>query len=222
MREYHVKLSPARIYWTPICSQSSASTTTPLSLDFAPWVSLVPRSYSFALTDQGVTDVSWSTTVLETLVYRFLAGTNEYLVDQYADSFLQVLEHNPILEAVFMGSPPYTNEDLKKLAGAGSCFFDTLYYQVAAMYRLQTTKHQHLPAPNDRLGTLYDLIVARAPDMSEIGSQKQNLLDRHWNNKGNSMEALAFLLVERATMIWFSPNAGWCSSSATKKSLIPG
>ena len=70
-----------------------------------------------------------------------------------------------------MGNAPFTNEDLKKLASAGSCFFDTLYYQVSAMYRLQTTKNQHLPAPNNSLGILYNLIVARAPDMLEIGSK---------------------------------------------------
>ena len=110
---------------------------------------------------------------------------------------LQALEEDSTLEAVFLGRAPYTTEPFKKLAGAGSCFFDTLYFQVTAVYKLQTTKKHDMPAPNDALGALYDLIVTRASHMSEIGSQKSHLLSRHWNNKGNSMEALSLLMVER-------------------------
>ena len=73
----------------------------------------------------------------------------------------------------------------------------TLYFHVAALYKLQTTTTQDLLAPNDPLGTLYGLIDRRVPIISEIGSQKSHLLSRHWNNMSYSMEALSPLMVER-------------------------
>ena len=80
-----------------------------ITLDLAPWVSSVRRSYAFALSEQGVTNITWSTAALEQLVYSFLSDNNEYLVDQYADIILQVLEHHSILEPVFIGCAPSKN-----------------------------------------------------------------------------------------------------------------
>ena len=79
----------------------------------------------------------------------------------------------------------------------GACFFDTLCFQAAALYKLQTTTTQDLLAPNDPLGTLCDLIDTRAPVINEIGSQKSHLLSKHWSNVSYSMEALSLLMVER-------------------------
>ena len=69
----------------------------------------------------------------------------------------------------------------------------TLYFHVATLYKLQTTTTQDLLAPNDPLGTLYDLIDTRAPVISEIGSQISHLLSRHWNN----MSSLSLLMIAR-------------------------
>ena len=138
----------------------------------------------------------WSTYTIRELARKVLYVESEYLVDQFASVFLETFEYNSIFADVFQGSAPYSNDPLKKLAAAGSGYFDPVYYQVTALFQLQTKKAQHLPAPNEHLVELYDIVVDRAPHTSDIANNKAALLSRHWNNKGNSMESLALLVAE--------------------------
>ena len=102
----------------------------------------------------------------------------------------------------------HSNEPLRKLAAAGSSYFDSVYYQMTALHKVQTKKSQHLPAPNEPLVELYDIVLDRASPSSELYEHKASLLTRHWNNKGNSMESLALLMAEAGyhsliiTMSW--------------------
>ena len=119
-----------------------------------------------------------------------LDDPDEYL-DQFMSLLVEPIESSATMLAVFRGDAPYTNENLKKLACAGSCNFDILYYQITAMYGLQTRSTQDLPAPNSSFVVIYDTLV-----QLKIISDDHTLLSRHWNNKGNSMEACTLLLAE--------------------------
>ena len=138
----------------------------------------------------------WSTWAVKELVYKVLGDENDHLVDQFSTQFLEAVEYSAMLTDVFRGSPPYSNEPLKKLAAAGSSYFDSVYYQMTALHKVQTKKSQHLPAPNEPLVELYDIILDRASPSSELYEHKASLLTRHWNNKGNSMESLALIPLE--------------------------
>ena len=139
----------------------------------------------------------WSTYAIKELAHKVLRNYSEYLVDQFASIFLDTIEYSSTFADVFQGSAPCSNDPLKKLAAAGSGYFDIVYYQVTALFQLQTKKTQHLPAPNEPLVVeLYDIVVDRAPNSSDIAYNKAGLLSRHWNNKGHSMESLALLLAE--------------------------
>ena len=129
----------------------------------------------------------WSTYTIRELVHKVL----------YVDTkYLETIEYSSTFADVFQGTAPFSNDPLKKLAAAGSGYFDSVYYQVTALFQLQTKKSQHLPAPNEPLVELYDIIVDRAPSTSDMAHHKAALLSRHWNNKGNSMESLALLIAE--------------------------
>ena len=138
----------------------------------------------------------WSTYTIKELARKVPYVESEYLVDQFASIFLETIKYSSIFADVFQGSAPYSNDPLKKLAAAGSGYFDSVYYQVTALFQLQTKKTQHLPAPNEPLVELYDIVVDRAPHTSDIANHKAALLSGHWNNKGNSMESLALLIAE--------------------------
>ena len=61
---------------------------------------------------------------------------------------------------------------------------------------MQTTKKQLLQVPNDQLAEVYDEIVNALPSDSSLIDSKSFLLARSWNDKGSSMEVIAFLLAE--------------------------
>ena len=112
------------------------------------------------------------------------------------------------LEAIFAGAAPFTNENLKQVATMGSYYFDLCYRQIADMYQVQTAKKQLLQVPNDQRVAVYDEIVNSLPSDSPLIDAKSFLLARRWNNKGNSMEAISFILVELGfhKMTW---TLGW-------------
>ena len=60
------------------------------------------------------------------------------------------------------------------------------------MYGLQTSSTQDLPAPNNSFVIIYDTFVQLCENISDGHA----MLARHWNNKGNSMEAWTLLLAE--------------------------
>ena len=116
---------------------------------------------------------------------------------------LHIGDHSYLTD-VFSGTAPFTNNPLKKLASAGACFFDHVYSQLAVILKIQTATKQNLVAGNDSLCETYDLILQHLPDHSPLADKIDHWLQRHWNNKGNSMEALALLLAEDGyhVLIW--------------------
>ena len=53
------------------------------------------------------------------------------------------------------GLAPFTNAPLKRLAAAGSSFFDHIYAQLATLLQIQTITKQNLVAPNDAFVDIY-------------------------------------------------------------------
>ena len=137
-----------------------------ITLDLLPWVQVVRQSYARAFELREVTP-AWTVEALEEFVFVMLDDPDEYL-DQFMSLLVEPIESSATMLAVFRGDAPYTNENLKKLAS------------------------QDLPAPNNSFVVIYDTLV----QLSEIISDDHTLLSRHWNNKGNSMEACTLLLAE--------------------------
>ena len=82
-----------------------------ITLDFIPWPSVIRRTYGKALNTYNI-ELSWSQASIEQLAYSLLSDEDEYLTDQFADFYLQALEEDSTLEAVFLGRAPYTTEPL--------------------------------------------------------------------------------------------------------------
>ena len=121
-----------------------------ITLDLLPWVQIVRQSYSRAFYQREVAP-AWTVEALEEFVFVMLDDPDEYLLDQFMGFLIEPIESSDVMFAVFRGDAPYTNDNLKKLAAAGSSYFDTLYYQITAMYGLQTSGTQDLPAPKQQL-----------------------------------------------------------------------
>ena len=98
------------------------------------------------------------------------------------EAFVEIMHensHKP-MEAIFAGTAPCTNENLKQLAAMGSCYFDLCYHQIAEVYQVQTTKKQLLQVPNDQLVEVYDEMVNSLPSDSPLIDCKSFLLARNW------------------------------------------
>ena len=141
-------------------------------------------------------------------------------MEQFIELFVGALhlEDKSYLLDVFSGTAPYTNNALKKLAGAGAYCFDHVYTQVAVLLKIQTTTKQSLVAANDASTAIYDHVLQYLPDDSPLLDKVDYRLQRHWNNKGNSMEALALLLAEDGHHVLIWTMAGCVSKFLTKTS----
>jgi hypothetical protein len=116
--------------------------------------------------------------------------------DTIRQNFAHWLNHSPQNIEIFMGSNLYTNETLRHLSGFATCFTDVCFWQLSRAYMVHTAKKpkaQH-QVPNESLNFLYDRLVP----LLSISKQDAQwaLTQRHWNNKGNSLEVLLFLFAE--------------------------
>ena len=134
----------------------------------------------------------------------FSQTSHDYLFEQAVDHLCDVIFRDEDMWTVFAGHAAWMNETLKKLASSGSWYFDLVYYQVTALFKCQTTKKQDLPAPNDQFVMFYDSMVDRLPRHHPLIDSKAHLLSRHWNNKGNGMEAFMLLVAETGAhdLVW--------------------
>ena len=72
---------------------------------------------------------------------------------------------------------------------------------LAGFYRVGVSKKaQSEAAPNDTLKHLYEQVIVN------YGTVKADCISRHWNNKGNSMETLMFVMYEESyhALVWFT------------------
>ena len=102
-----------------------------------------------------------------------------------------------------LSSQDRTNESLKKLASSGSWYFD-LAARLLLFLSVKPPKNKTSPPPNDQFVMFYDSMVDRLPRSHPLIDSKAHLRSRHWNNKGNSMEALMLLVAETGArdLVW--------------------
>ena len=136
--------------------------------------------------------------------HSLFSDQHDYLFEQAVDHLCHIIFRDEDLWTVFAGHAPWTNDTLKKLASSGSWYFDLVYYQVTALFKCQTTKKHDLPAPNDQFVMFYDAMVDRLPRSHPLLDSKTHLISRHWNHKGNSLEALMLLVAETGAhdLVW--------------------
>ena len=185
-------------YGLPLPSEvPSLQLTTPdvLGLVLLPWDHMVRTSYSLALQQFQITP-KWELSALEALLQDLLPLEDQCYLYQFAQVLVEVTHGHKHLLDVLSGQAPFTNAPLKKLASAGSYYFDHVYAQIGSLLKVQTTTKQNLVAANDSLGIIYDTYFQLITPDSPLYEYSDNLLNRHWNNKGNSMESLTLLLAE--------------------------
>ena len=142
-------------------------------------------------------------------------------LQQFVDNLVEIVHKHPVTIDIFGGLPPFTNAPLKKLASAGSYFFDQVYAQLASLLQVQTTTKQNLVAPNDAFTEIYDLFMYSISPDSPLYQHSDQYRNRHWNNKGNSLEALSLILAEKDITHWFGLWPGYVSNSPIKINLTP-
>ena len=166
-----------------------------LGLVLLPWDHMVRTSYSLALQQFQITP-KWELPALEALLNTLLPSEEQCYLEQFAQVLVEVTHGHKHLLDVLSGQAPFTNAPLKKLASAGSYYFDHVYAQIGSLLKVQTTTKQNLVAANDSLGEIYDTYFRFISPDSPLFEYSDALLQRHWNNKGNSMESLSLLLAE--------------------------
>jgi hypothetical protein len=120
-------------------------------------------------------------------------GTNLSL-EQWVESFSSWLNACPEYAVVFHGIEQFTAQNLKTYAHIGSLLFDTMTATFAQLYGLQYGQNKDGSpecAANQALGAMYDEVLKAAYIDTSPNSGNRSL-----NNRGNSMEALAFCLLQ--------------------------
>ena len=174
------------------------SLTDLLALVWIPWDHMIRTSFSLAL-DCFQIQPTWDMPAFESLLTSLLPSPEHFCLQHFADIFSEVIHELQLLLDVFAGLAPFTNATLKKLASAGSYYFDRIYAQLATIFNIQTTTKQNLPAPNHVFVEVYDLVLYSVSPRGRLYQHRDQYLGRRWNNEGNSMEALAHLLVSMDT-----------------------
>ena len=103
------------------------------------------------------------------------------------------MAESEFLSNIFLGAEVFSDTALKGLSSFASCFTDLAFWQLAFLFgRLSHFRSQH-QVPNASLVSFWN-DVAKS---SELNSDSlQGAMNRHWNNKGDSMEVLLHLLAE--------------------------
>ena len=174
-----------------------------LTLVWVPWDHMVRTSHFMALDYFQITPV-WDIPAIESLLNNLLPAQDQPYLQQFTDNFVEILHHTPLFTDIFGGLAPFTNAPLKKLASAGSSFFDQVYAHLASLLQIQTTTKQNLVAPNDAFVEIYDQVMHSLSPDSRLFQHRDQYLSRHWNNKGNSLESLSLILIEHGfhSFVW--------------------
>ena len=209
-------------YHLPLSSEIPDPDADLVCLVLVPWDHMVRTSYSIALARCHL-DPSWRVPTLHNLIEHALPSQHDNYMHQLIDLLTGALHmdgHSYLIDE-FSGTTPFTNNPLKKLASAGACFFDHVSFQMAVMLKIQTTTNQNLVAANTAECEICDTVLQHLPGDRPLSDKIDHCIRRHWNKKGNSMEALALLLAEDGhhVLIWIM--AWICIQITTKESLMP-
>lgn len=104
------------------------------------------------------------------------------------------------LSNIFLGADVFSNAALKCLSSFASCFTDLAFWQLAFVFGRLSHFRSQLQVPNDSLVSFWN-DVAKSSNLNP--ECLQAAINRHWNNKGNSMETLLYLWPRVAITFFF-------------------
>lgn len=166
--------------------------------DMIPWDALIAFSWHLACEESRAWNNHWNQANLK-VIYKatlqdYTGPPSEWAAEQFVQS---ILEDQEFL-AIFLGQEPHVNQRLAKLSASASYLTDTCYWQIAHLFGVLTTGKQQKQLPNDELAYLWNLIADLVPNNHPSRYAAQSGKQRHWNNKGNSMEILLLLMFENS------------------------
>ena len=174
-------------------------------INMIPWDYLIATSMLLALDDAQTFHLTQSNPQDFCMDYiKMLQSTFKqdhhqfYEVCTYLATFI---EEKPMFLDIFLGNDPYTNEYLKGLSALCTCFTDPAYWQFAHIFKRRPKQNSQLQIPNDSLVEVYHHIVTSFQNVDSQVLTWSNT--RHWNNKGNSMETLLYMLFEEGQHLLF-------------------
>ena len=164
---------------------------------------MIRTSYNLALDYFRITP-AWDIPAFEAPLTSLLPSHEQTYLQQFIDILTRVINDSQLFTDVFGGLAPFTNAPLKKLASAGSSFFDHVYAQLATVLQIQTTTKQNLVAPNDAFVEISGQVLYSISPSSQLYSHRDQSLGSRWNNTGNSLESLSLLLAEQGfhSLVW--------------------
>lgn len=181
------------------------------TVDLIPWpniISVLWHTLVDFLNTSGTfgSDYSLSCDTLEKSLYAFTSQDLHF--NNWLPYFHDFIISSKVHEFQFLGTEPFHNNDIKKLASAGSTLFDYIIMLFGHMY-----SHPGAPgeaAPNAILQVMYDTYLNQGPHGLDPGVVT-TALSRHWNNKGNSMESLILRMVDSGHygLIWYTGYICW-------------
>jgi len=137
----------------------------------------------------------------------------------WGQNFATWLKGDTVRQAIFLGTDPYNNQNLKTIANVGSQLFDTISSVYATIYKIGNNKRtNNEAAPNGTLNEMYDSLIK----FKFYGIYDPFFaITRHWNNKGNSMENLAMTMFDdhQHELLWFT--AYICFHGSYQGSALP-
>ena len=186
---------------------STSSSAVPST--FIPWDHLVAASYRAAMAEAKLpAPQRWRSENIDRLV-KYYFDHNKMLdtlpkLDQIAADWADFLAQDPEAMKNFFGVDPHTKEKLKHLANFASNFSDCLYWQLAGLYKVQSTATHQLQMPNSELGMLYELIAQHLKANPAHRLASEFGVNRNYTQKGNSMEALMLYIAEHLShiLVW--------------------
>ena len=186
---------------------STSSSAVPST--FIPWDRLVAASYRAAMAEAKLpAPQRWRSENIDRLV-KYYFDHNKMLdtlpkLDQIAADWADFLAQDPEAMKKFFGVDPHTKEKLKHPANFASNFSDCLYWQLAGLYKVQSTATHQLQMPNSELGMLYELIAQHLKANPAHRPAAEFGVNRNYTQKGNSMEALMLHIAEHLShiLVW--------------------
>ena len=167
--------------------------------DMIPWDALIAFSWSLACESTSARSKHWNLGNFKCIYNCVLDGYPGPHSEWAAETVLKLLLADQECFAVFLGEEPHVNQRLCKLAAAASYLTDTSYWQIAKIFGVLTTAKHQKQLPNEQLSYLWNLVVDLLPSDHPQSIQAYSAKQRHFNNKGNSMEALLLLLFEKCS-----------------------
>ena len=114
--------------------------------DLIPWRELIRQSYALAMERHSIPK-KWDTSCIKQMCHSLFSDQHDYLFEQAVDHLCHIIFRDEDLWTVFAGHAPWTNDTLKKLASSGSWYFDLVYYQITALFKMPNNQETRSPRP---------------------------------------------------------------------------